>query len=353
MQKNLPYLSYILNFRGFAILLIVTYHIATAKAFNCSPDIRNIFISISANGTILFVFIAGFLFYYLFNTKFTYKEYLLKKLKFVIMPYIVISIPLIIDKLFLDPGHHWWMNEGYNKMPVLNKALYMLITGKHSGPLWFIPMISIYYILAPVFIRLSKNKYFHFSTLLIFCLGLFTVSFGYYSNSIISFVHFLPIYFLGIWACKFREVLFQHIRILFPLVFACYLLLTTFEIFHIIDVSNYLKLRDAGGFSIAFNFIKLKAILLCFAGILFFYQFNSIKWKTLSLTGNYSFGIFFIHLYVIEGIKWLFHLSSLDLRFICLWGYPTLIIATIAICILIIKVLKLLLKDKSRMIIGS
>ena len=92
-QDTRPFLDYIHTFRGFAIMLIVAVHL-TYPIESSDPHIYRILIPIFGNSTILFVFISGFLFKYLLD-KFRMKTYLRKKLSFVILPYLFMSIPAL------------------------------------------------------------------------------------------------------------------------------------------------------------------------------------------------------------------------------------------------------------------
>src|SRR5699024_273539 len=107
------------------------------------------------NGTIIFVFISGFLFEHLFAKNFNFLRYFNKKLKYVIGPYLLVSIIPILDKLYVQEQLLWLPDFLVNQPDIL-KALYMLITGKHFGPYWFIPMIVIFYLISPLLVWMNK-----------------------------------------------------------------------------------------------------------------------------------------------------------------------------------------------------
>src|SRR5690606_16251364 len=130
------------------------------------------------NGTIIFVFISGFLFEHLFANNFNFKHYFDKKLKYVVGPYLLVSILPIIDKLYFEQNLRW-LPEVLVDQSVLAKSFYMLITGKHFGPYWFIPMIVIFYLISPLLVWVNKPKFYIYVFPVIFTLGLFTYKFGY------------------------------------------------------------------------------------------------------------------------------------------------------------------------------
>lgn len=82
-KEENAYLTYIHNFRGVAILFIVAFHCLSSFGWGQNYFEKNIFDSIFTYGTILFMFISGYLFHYL-NCKlkgksFDFGNYLKKK----------------------------------------------------------------------------------------------------------------------------------------------------------------------------------------------------------------------------------------------------------------------------------
>jgi len=118
------FLRYIHNFRAIAILLIVAGHCVLGLTWGNYkyPLFKNLFIIILMNGTVLFVFIAGFLFQHL-SSNFSYQKYLLKKNKYVILPYIICSIPAISVKLSLSRSLPIevpvWPNDVFGNWPAV------------------------------------------------------------------------------------------------------------------------------------------------------------------------------------------------------------------------------------------
>ncbi len=102
LPKRATFLSYIHSFRGLAVLLIVAGHCVESLRWQRFPYILWI---ICSNGTVLFVFIAGFLFQHL-SGKYRYGDYLKSKFKNVILPYLILSVPAIIyhEALRWDPS---------------------------------------------------------------------------------------------------------------------------------------------------------------------------------------------------------------------------------------------------------
>ncbi|WP_375579322.1 acyltransferase [Marivirga tractuosa] len=348
-----PFLDYIHNFRGLAIIFIVGIHSIISIPWQGFSVTKSLLVGIFNNGTVLFVFIAGFLFYYLCHNQFNYFKYLKKKLKFVIFPYLIISVPAIVDKLFIDTGDHWWMTPEFQEASIMYKIFWMLITGRHSGVLWFIPMIGIFYLGSYFFRNFSNKRLFDYIVPLICIVGLWTVRFGYHANPIISFVHFLPIYLLGMWVAKHRLKILSVNNLWLILLSTGYIVMTALEVYDIIPVNKYLELRDKKAMVFIFNLSKLKAILLCILLIIGFKRLNDYRFPLLVKTGNDSFGIFFLHLYIINIFQILVQKGIIPITSLNVFSYSVYLVAILALAMIIIFFVKKVFGKNSRIIIGS
>ncbi len=115
-----------------------------------NPEMMRLLKILSAYGTFLFVFIAGFLFQHLLY-KYNYLEYLRGRLLRVVLPYLLVSIPAVFAWTFLYQKSGMGVPRGLYDNSWWYIAGYYLITGKHMAPLWFIPMIAVFYVLSPLF----------------------------------------------------------------------------------------------------------------------------------------------------------------------------------------------------------
>ena len=131
-MKDKKFLHYIHYFRGIAILFIVGLHACISLKWGEAILQRKLAWVLFNNGTILFVFISGYLFYHLSKDKFDYFEYLKKKFLYVIFPYLIVSVPALIDKFYFDKmGDHWWMDHGFGQRSAISKLFFLLC------PDWF------------------------------------------------------------------------------------------------------------------------------------------------------------------------------------------------------------------------
>lgn len=150
-SKKKPILNYINVFRGLAILLILAGH--TMQMGEAGSITRAISREIWAGGTVLFVFIAGFLFEYL-SHKFEYKNYLSKKWTNVILPYIITAIPGIILCFTLPTAYGNPFSE-YN--PLVQIGVFLTTGRVHNVPAWFIPMIVIFFFISALLLKAEKK----------------------------------------------------------------------------------------------------------------------------------------------------------------------------------------------------
>lgn len=353
-MNKVAYLDYVHNFRGLAILYVVLIHIAIVSYWGSNRLSEQIILIFFSNGTILFVFISGFLFYHLGHMDFDFFNYLKKRFQYVIVPYLIISIPAVVDKLFFDSvGEHWWLTQSFWEKPMVLKVLILLTTGYHNGVLWFIPMISIIYLLSWVIMRFANTISFNYAAPLIVGLGFFLNSYGYRSNILLSFLFFVPVFIFGIWMCKIKEQVFKVSRLVIFLAGVLYLGMTLLEFFNYNFFEESLRLRDLNKLSLGLNINKVKLHILCVFFLLFFRVFFFKKSYVLGLLGNYSFGIYFIHLYVITLIDRFGGMIPFLSGERNLGSFLVIGAIVVLVSVMLVYLTKWFLGEKSRFVIGS
>lgn len=146
------FLRHIHLLRGFAILLVIGAHCWPAFAWSDREHAR-ILLAFD-NVTVVFMFISGLLFQHL-SWRFEYRRYLRHRFSIVVLPYVIISIPAIVLVIFfLHRTSVWpWVYE----LPVWEQVIFFLATGKHLAPLWFIPMMTLFILAAPVFVWIDRR----------------------------------------------------------------------------------------------------------------------------------------------------------------------------------------------------
>ena len=353
MQQVLQrdYLKYIHYFRGLAIILIVAVHCRTSIPWEANSMTQELLVYGLDFSTILFVFISGFLFYHLTTDRFDYAGYLRKKIKFILLPYVIVSIPALADKLFIETDLPW-MSPTLADSSLLVKTVYMLMTGKHSGPFYFIPMIFIVFILAPVFRYISKTRYFDIITAAIVLLGMFSYNYGYYTSILISFWYFFPIYLFGMWTSKNKERIFSYgYKLMVPLILI-YITIYALEFMGVITVSRLYDFEYTYSDFSHFNWAKLKIICSCLIFIYFFKQVEDKPLSPLKRLGDYSFGIYFVHIYFIGIVEHVARIFQFELQQ-NLFVFVIYLAYTIGFSALVVWCVKKVFGDRSRLIMGS
>jgi probable poly-beta-1,6-N-acetyl-D-glucosamine export protein len=203
-RRGLPYLADVHSFRAIAITAVVATHVMDYLGWENSPGpARDVALSLFQNGSVMFVFIAGLLFQYL-SRDFSYRRYLGTKVRYVFVPYVVASLPTL--------AHQYWRKFGvfspqiYHGNP-LRTVLSALVKASHlPRPFWFIPMIGLFYVAAPVFLWLDRKAKAY---LLVVPVLLLVAGFAHrplpINRPFHAFVYFLPSYVAGMAASKYRE----------------------------------------------------------------------------------------------------------------------------------------------------
>lgn len=351
-MANDRFLPYLHHFRGLAIVLIVGVHCRTSLHWPADSWINKILTFGLDSSTILFVFVSGFLFQHLNTNQFNSNDYIIKKLKYVILPYVLVSIPAIVDKLFFEKNAVW-MTSFYQDLPLPIQAVYLLATGKHSGPFYFIPMIAIVYCLSPLLFQLQKQKSFRWIGIGIPILGLFTYAYGYYGNILESLLYFLPVYIFGMWASKTKGPILHIGKEYLVGLVLIYVALLSFEVVGIIKPQHLQFFeKEPNYFTTTFNISKLKEMLLAIILLITFYRVRERKFPSLMLLGSYSFGIYFVHIYFINAVERLMDYIGLS-RLQNGWGYLLFVCTIIGLSTSTVWLIKKVSKERSRLLIGS
>jgi probable poly-beta-1,6-N-acetyl-D-glucosamine export protein len=300
------FLNYIHNLRGLAILFVVGVHAGGYDSdWHSHPGVRRIlhliFDPSEGNGTVLFLFIGGFLFQHLTHNRFEYKKYIEQKFLNIILPYIIISIPLILIRL----NTHFeslTLPEGFEHKPVVYQFMYHLLTGSHMPPFWFISTIMLFYVSAPLLHAMDNRTFYRYFFPLVLAIALFTYRPEHNANTFLAYIHFIPVYIAGMWASYNKERILGMGDKLMYMLLAIYIALTIAEATGSLSLSRELTFQQMiqNGQPV-FNVYMFKALVLCFFLVLLFYKMRDRETPLLEVLGHYSFGVFFVH-YILIGV---------------------------------------------------
>jgi len=198
------FIGYIHNFRGVAIIYVVGAHILLNwKEGSVSHKVLDI---IMQNSTILFLFIAGYLFQHL-SAKFEYKDYLVKKFQNVICPYLLLSIPVMAYRLISQDINGFTLQDhpDFASWSLWRQGSYYLLHGAHLQQLWFIPMITLYYLIAPILLYVDRHPKLYYGVLPGLIILSLVVQRSTLSDTLVMAVHFLSVYVFGMFLSRYKD----------------------------------------------------------------------------------------------------------------------------------------------------
>ena len=353
MRQFLPYIHFL---RGVAILYVIAVHArGFASYWRSSPDVYNFLDTFSdpseGNGTTMFLFIGGFLFQHLTHQYFDFSKYLTQKFKNLILPYLIISIPLIWLRLH-TPFETPALPEDFATRSTLHKVGHLLLTGAHLPPFWFISTIILFYFTAPLLHILDNRKFYVYVLPLIMLACLFTYRPEHNANPLLSYLHFIPVYMLGMAASYFKRwILTDDPKFLYILL-AVYAMLSIGEVAGWITTPRDIHFEDVLAGTLVFNIYLLKTIVLCFLWLTFFYRLRNRSFPTLELLGTYSFGLFFVHYFFISISRKIFEMNDIPFDFSII-SYVIYFLIILMLSTVTVYFVKKLTGRYSRYLIGS
>jgi surface polysaccharide O-acyltransferase-like enzyme len=314
-----------------AILFVVAGHCLYLFEWERTRWQDQLIASLMLNGTVLFVFVAGFLFQYL-GHKFEYRRYLKNKLQNVLLPYIIVSLPILMVQAVRHSGtfdptyrHHW--------PTVIANIAWSLVTGSHILiPYWFIPMIALFYLLAPALLWIDRDGRFYYFLPVLLAVTVCVHRPTDLDDIWQSCAYFLPVYLYGMWFSRHRDrVMAWHDRRLPAL-------LTLVAGLAWIEVTYFPRagfLQSAALFSTENGIVDTNAVqklLLCGILLVLLRRFGKVLDSKLRHLADVSFGIYLLHMF---GIYFL-HVVVLNGRVapvVGLWEFWLAVAAVVALCV--------------------
>lgn len=329
------FLEYIQFFRALAITFIVAGHSIDAFLWTNDPAFERWLRIIMSNGSLMFVFIAGYLFQHLLK-KYNTKKYYISKLKNVILPYILVSIPAIFVFVFLQHREGVW--EGFYDHPPLVQISLFYATGIHLAPLWFVPMIAIFYLIAPLLAAADKNRRIYYGLPLFILLSCLVER----GLPFVSFIHFFSVYLFGMFCSHYKEQLnpiFRRIDFLLVMLFLA-IVFAAVEFYTTERTMTF------------YNYLQKMLLSVFFLGV--FFRFNQhLHSNFITTVANTSFGVFFIHSYVLTGSKMIYQKIFGSLPQGNLLMYILTSLTALLVCVLAITIIQKIMGTRSRYLVGS
>lgn len=347
-------LRYVEQFRALAIVMIVAGHAWYMQDWDRGSLAARLSLTVATNGTYLFVFIAGFLFQHLLP-KFETWRYYRSKLRNVVLPYLIVSIPGLIWQFSKEPSG--FAPAGFADWPMPFQVLWYLATGVHVGPLWFIPMICLIYVVAPLLARGDRDGRMYYALPLLFIGSLFLHRSPGNADPIHSFLFYLPAYMLGMWTSRNIDAVQAFMARWHWVALAAWVGLVAFATAYLPSPGHTVASAPvySGEFALPpeiISWIQLQKAVLTYLLLFYLARFESAIGRRLTLLAEASFGIYFLHAYVQEVTAWAAREAGIPLP-----GNTLMLIAlTIGICAAtyaVVRAAQLTLGPRSRLVVGS
>jgi len=311
--------------------------------------VRDFLADFFENGTVLFVFVSGFLFQHL-SARFDYRDFLSKKFRNVVLPYLIISTPAVLYALH---GHPTDTFPQLDHTSSLYQALWLYTKGgAHINyPLWFIPMITVYFLLAPAFMLFVRQPRLYWLLLLMIPTSLVAHRPPFPNLDLFHLsVYYLSAYVTGMCCSQFRTRLEPVLNkfalpltVVYMLAFVAHFHWSRFhgnyEVSHIFSTEKGL-----------IDWIFALKLMLCFVLWATMLRLDRVVAPHLRFLADTSFAIFFVHMYFIFSIHVAEHWHSMEGG---LLSWFTELVSVLVCCVFSIWIARKLLGSKSRLVIGS
>lgn len=286
-----------------AILLIVLAHCYSIAGVRIDTTLEKVFANIISGSTIHFVFISGFLFHHIFYQKLKTNSFFLSKVKRLLIPYTFLSIVPILFKIYAEPdfwnAHLPLTGDGALHEYVI-PGLMFYITGDHLVAYWYIPFALCLFLMYPLHIKFIETKLRNQAIIFGVCFMTAMLIHRPINNLAIlqSVLYFTPAYLLGILCSMNKAFIYAKLQ------GKEFLFLTAAIVLAVVQAllgrhNNYQKLPFIYD---GIDLILLQKSFLCIFFMVFLYKFEHSSNRLLMLLASTSFGIYFIHAYVLYAL---------------------------------------------------
>ncbi|MEB3332069.1 MAG: acyltransferase [Synechococcaceae cyanobacterium] len=347
------------HFRGAAILIIVLSH-CIHPSWNVDSLTEKTVANIIINCSALFVFISGFFFHHIYADRFRFGRFLRGKLRTVFSPYITLSLTVFLLHLAVHRPLPMASELGYQldfEHPLrtwlghARMAFVYILTGKISGPYWFMPFIGFMFLLSPVFLLFSRSR----PSIKIFYL-LASVALASWLqrplnnfNTLHSVLYFAPFYALGITYSVHRARINDWLRGKDWAFALLVLALAALQAKIVPFFGGYTKTSMWVWNGIDINVFQ--KVAFCLFLITFCNRLGDREIPVLRFFASASFALYLLHYFALDIFRWpkIDHLISFARGF---YGSLFLCVTAIGLCLTFASLFRLALGRHSRYVIG-
>jgi hypothetical protein len=345
------FLNSINHFRAIAIVIIVAGHCfyLVDASFNTLPE--RALGNLIAGGTVLFVFISGFLFHHIFYKRYQFKKFMLGKVKNVLLPYTVLSIvPILMLVAERDAHYGLFDPSGSGVVNVyFIPALKYYLTGRFLTAYWYIPFVMIVFLMSPLhmaFIRLSLKSQ------LLITFPLFIVSLFIHRPVDDIFIlqavaYFSPVYLIGIMCSEKKEAIYSTLKNKELHVLLFVIALAVFQA----ALGRFGSYQKAPMIYEGIDIMLIQKVALCIFFMVWLHRFENVNPKVINILASTSFAIYFTHGFFMSVIRQATAFLSINIENPWLW-YPFMTVGMILISLVLALSIKRLVPNYSRYIIG-
>lgn len=335
-KEKKKFLQYIHYYRGIAIVATILGHVLMAWP---EGSVVKVWLDIIfQNATVSFIFIAGYLFQHL-SYKFDFKDYLTKKWKNVLIPYLIISVPTIAYRIIFQdaPGFTTDIHPDFLNWPIWQQVAWYITRGAHLQPFWFIPMIVLYYMLAPVLVYIDRHPRWYWVLVPLTAVSLL-IDRGALSNTFSMAAHFLSVYMFGAFISHYNERFLKFADKNGLLMIGLTIAVTIANRY--VPVEYFAKV----------NYIQ--KMLVTFTLLYVLWKYESKIHPYVGTLGDLSFGIFFVHYFYVlllrNAFEWVFG-RQMTGTFLS-WLICSILV--VVLTVITLNIAKWVLQKRSRYVVG-
>lgn len=285
--------------------LVVGQHAAWILPWPPNSQVRPILADVLDNSTVLFVFLSGFLFAHL-RGRYTYLGFLYRRLTTVVIPYVFVVTPAAVLTVIAPRASAPFSDiAGW---PAAMRFGWFIVHGATliNVALWFVPMITIYYLISPVFglfVRIPQ-LYWLLVLLVPFSMLAHRSALIPHANILELAAYYASVYIIGMAVSQFRADLERYARYWWVLGLAFLAALGT-EILFSSHHGNYEGVRLFSTENGLVDWLLGQKLLLCLALLALTHRFahRLAPMRLLRYVGFASFSVYLLHCYLIDVIK--------------------------------------------------
>jgi len=340
-------------FRGLAILFIVAGH--SSAYWPMESFYGKMLANLITGGTTFFVFISGFFFHHVFYPKFQYKQFIVKKMKYVLLPYTGLSLTGVVCFVFyLDspPYAEVFITDQTNSW---YQYIWLCVqywwTGSILDAYWYIPFIMIIFALSHLFIKQIQLPIKVQVGLFIFLLCISSLIHRPVHNlsPIRSVIYFIPVYMLGI-ICSIEKIRVFKVTEGKSVILGLSVVLMSAA--QILIYNRYGNFHKETLFSYeGIDMIIFQKILMCFFLLSVIQKFENKDIPFLKYIASASFAIYFIHPWILYFFDYLSVFESFNFLPGVLGSGVTLS-SVMVLSLAIAAIIKWVFPNQSRFVIG-